>query len=49
MYWGGEAFNLKKPQNLAFAGPDRKTLYTVGAGSVFKIRMLAEGVKGRAK
>ena len=39
----------KPPQNLAFAGPDRKTLYVVGRGSVFKIQMLAEGVRGRSK
>jgi hypothetical protein len=47
--WGGETFNLKKPQNIAFAGPDKKTLYMVGAGAVFKVQTLAQGVKGRAK
>ena len=26
------------PQNLAFAGPDRRTLYVVGRGAVWKIR-----------
>ena len=36
-------------QNIAFAGPDRKTLYIVGRGSAFKVRLLAEGFKGRAK
>jgi gluconolactonase len=36
-------------QNLAFAGPDKKTLYIVGRGSAFKVRLLAEGFKGRAK
>jgi gluconolactonase len=55
--------------SVAFAGPDKKTLYIVGTGaldpdgkehtvptgvrnnakSIFKIRMLAEGFKGRAK
>jgi gluconolactonase len=36
-------------QNLAFAGPDKKTLYIVGRGSAFKVRLLAEGYRGRAK
>jgi sugar lactone lactonase YvrE len=39
----------RAPQNLAFAGPDKKTLYVVGRGSAFKIQMEAEGFKGRAK
>ena len=39
----------RAPQNLAFAGPDKKTLYVVGRGAAFKVRMLAEGYKGRAK
>ena len=39
----------KPPQNLAFAGPGKKTLYVVGRGGVYKIAMLAEGVKERAK
>ncbi|MBI4886783.1 MAG: SMP-30/gluconolactonase/LRE family protein [Acidobacteria bacterium] len=47
--WGAEAFTLRKPQNVAFAGPDRKTLYMVGAGAVFKVRMLAQGITTRAK
>ena len=37
------------PQNLAFGGPDKKTLYVVGRGVVFKVPMLAQGYKGRAK
>ena len=36
-------------QNLAFAGPDKKTLYLMGSGALYKIEMLAEGYKGRAK
>ena len=36
-------------QNIAFAGPDKKTLYIVGRGAAFKVRLLAEGYKGRAK
>jgi gluconolactonase len=38
-----------QPQNIAFAGADKKTLYIVGRGSAWKVRMLAEGFKGRAK
>lgn len=37
------------PQNLAFAGQDKKTLYIVGRGVAFKVQMLARGYKGRAK
>jgi gluconolactonase len=36
-------------QNLAFAGPDKKTLYVVGRGGAFKIQMLSQGFTGRAK
>ena len=38
-----------KPRNLAFAGPDRKTLFIVTRGAAYKVAMIAEGVKGRAK
>ena len=37
------------PQNLAFAGTDRRTLYVVGRGAVWKIRTLASGPASRAK
>lgn len=37
------------PQAIAFAGPDKKTLYVVGRGAVYKIPMLAQGFLGRAK
>jgi gluconolactonase len=47
--WGGEAFMLRKPQNLAFAGPGKRTLYTVGANAIFRVRLLAQGFTGRAK
>lgn len=47
--WGGESFNLRKPQNVAFAGPGKRTLYMVGAGVVFKVQTLAQGLTGRAK
>ncbi|HKC54776.1 MAG TPA: SMP-30/gluconolactonase/LRE family protein [Vicinamibacterales bacterium] len=36
-------------QGTAFAGLDKKTLYVVGGGAVYKIAMLAQGVRGRAK
>ena len=39
----------RAPQNLAFAGPDKKTLYVVGRGAAFKVEMLARGFRGRAK
>ncbi len=39
----------KKPQNLAFAGKDKKTLYVVGRGDAYKIKVLTAGFKGRAK
>jgi gluconolactonase len=38
-----------RPANLAFAGPDKKTLYVTARGVLYKIPMLAEGFKGRAK
>jgi gluconolactonase len=37
------------PQNLAFAGPDKKTLYVVGRGAAFKVPMLTPGFAQRAK
>jgi gluconolactonase len=49
----GEALGVislpKKPQNLAFAGKDKKTLYVVGRGAAYKIPLLAAGFAGRAK
>jgi gluconolactonase len=36
-------------QNLAFSGPDKKTLYVAGAGSLYRVEMLAQGFTGRAK
>jgi len=39
----------RNPNNLAFAGPDKKTLYIVARGAVYKVSMLAAGHKGRAK
>lgn len=39
----------RPPQNLAFAGPDKKTLYVVGRGVASKVQMIAQGFKDRAK
>lgn len=39
----------KKPQNLAFAGKDKKTLYVVGRGAAYKIDLKTSGYLGRAK
>jgi gluconolactonase len=39
----------KKPQNLAFAGPGKNTLYVVGRGAAYKIAVLTPGFAGRAK
>jgi gluconolactonase len=39
----------RNPNNLAFAGPDKKTLYIAARGAVYKVAMLAEGFKGRVK
>lgn len=39
----------RKPQNLAFAGPNKNTLYIVGRGAAYKIAVLTPGYSGRAK
>ena len=39
----------RNPNNLAFAGPDKRILYIVARGAVYKVPMIAEGYKGRAK
>ena len=36
-------------QNLAFSGAGKRTLYVGGAGSLYKIEMIARGFAGRAK
>jgi gluconolactonase len=36
-------------QNFAFTGRDRRTLYAVGRGNVYKIEMLSRGLKSRQK
>lgn len=49
----GEALGIialpKAPQNIAFAGPGKKTLYAVGRGAAYKIATLTQGFAGRAK
>lgn len=39
----------QRPQNLAFAGPDKKTLYLAGRSALFSVQMLAQGYSGRPK
>jgi gluconolactonase len=36
-------------QNLAFGGPDKQALYVAGAGSLYRIAMVARGFAGRPK
>jgi gluconolactonase len=36
-------------QNLAFSGPTKQTLYIGGAGSLYKVEMIARGLTTRAK
>ncbi len=49
----GEALGVipvpKKPQNIAFAGADKNTLYIVGRGAAYKVATQTAGFKGRAK
>jgi sugar lactone lactonase YvrE len=45
----GSIHTPEHPQNLAFAGPDKKTLYLVGRGATYKMQMLVQGYTGRAK
>lgn len=39
----------RAPQNIAFAGPDKKTLYAVGRGAAWRVAVLTPGHAGRAK
>lgn len=39
----------RQPQNIAFAGPNKQTLYIVGRGAAYKVDMLASGFAGRGK
>jgi gluconolactonase len=36
-------------QNVVFAGPDKRTMYVVGRGAVWKMQVLSQGPKDRAK
>lgn len=36
-------------QSVGFAGRDRKTMFAVGRGAAYKLAMLAEGIRSRAK
>ena len=37
------------PQSVGFAGPGKKTLYINGAGALYKVEMIAQGIQVRAK
>lgn len=39
----------RPPQNLSFAGADKKTLYVVGRGIASRVQMLAQGLKERPR
>ncbi|WP_426994329.1 SMP-30/gluconolactonase/LRE family protein [Methylomonas sp. CM2] len=39
----------KKPQNLAFAGINKNTLYVVGRGAAYKVPLLTKGISSRPK
>ncbi len=39
----------RTPQNIAFAGPGKKTLYAVGRGAAYRVTLDAKGFAGRAK
>jgi gluconolactonase len=36
-------------QNIAFSGPEKRTLYIAGAGSLYRVAMVAQGFAGRPK
>lgn len=39
----------RRCQNLSFGGPDKRTLYVAGGGTLLRIAMRAQGFRGRAK
>jgi gluconolactonase len=39
----------RQPQNIAFAGKDKRTLYIVGRGSAYRVPLEARGFAGREK
>ncbi len=40
---------LRPPQNLSFAGADKKALYVVGRGVASRVQMVAQGLAERAR
>ena len=39
----------RRCQNLSFGGPDKRTMYVAGGGTLLRIPMRARGFTGRAK
>jgi gluconolactonase len=39
----------RRCQNLAFGGPDKRTLYVAGGGTLLRVQMVARGFVGRVK
>jgi gluconolactonase len=39
----------RRCQNLTFGGPDKRTLYVAGGGTLLRLRVLARGFGGRVK
>jgi gluconolactonase len=39
----------RRCQDLTFGGPDKRTLYIAGGGTVLRLPMIARGFGGRAK
>jgi gluconolactonase len=39
----------RRCQNLTFGGPDKRTLYIAGGGTLLRIQMLARGIRERVK
>lgn len=39
----------RRCQNLTFGGPDKRTLYVAGGGTLLRVPMLARGFGGRVK
>jgi gluconolactonase len=39
----------RRCQNLGFGGPDKRTLYVAGGGTLLRLAMRSRGFQGRAK
>jgi gluconolactonase len=39
----------RRCQNLTFGGPEKRTMYVAGGGTLLRIQMLSRGFGGRAK